>query len=877
MLRNSANILIIISSLCFFLCCQEDEETITPPVVKDSIATDSSVAIDLKGYVQKGPFINGTAITLSELNEKLIPTGKNFTTQIADNKGSFSLKEIPIQSKYVQLQADGFYFDEVKGEKSSAQLTLFALADISDASTVNVNLLSHLERNRVIYLMQEEEQEFEQAKQQAQQEILTAFGITQDSLVSSEHLDISQDGDHNAILLAISAILQGNNSVAELSELLANLVTDLREDGQLNSETIPAQLKKQSISLDLPQIRKNLVQRYADLGVEVTIPNFEQYIDSDGDGILNKDEDDTPEEFSFTSQENVATSTELFSNEITLTGLKEEGASDAHATQSTLFINGKAMQDSVVQVRNGDNIKLQITSSSQYADTTVASLSIGTLTRNFTVITDDYLPEAISFMNQKDVAVDSWYTSDTITVRGLPYPTPTTIDNGIIVKNGIELTTDTTSIITGDKLAIKLLSHQEYYSSTSSILSINGIEAPFQLTTDNYTPDEFSFTSIKNAKRDSVYTSEPITISGLPHPTPIDIDRGTLLINGKLSGTNALVISGDQIAVKLTASSDYETALSSSIQIGASYHTISITTGLNPWQKKADIPEGAYYSLVVNDNLIAIAPSLSQVFIYSFTQDTWQTIPSVFPDEFQYFRAEMISFSIGDIAFYGLGSNPDKAYRDFWAYNPKSNTWTRKADFPGNNLAGATAFTIGDKGYIGTGKHINYLTGVPGYDEENINSLTNEFWEYDPTTNQWIQKADFPGERRHNATSFSINEKGYLLAGNLTLHTPEYAPDMYEYNPYTDQWILKAEVPEPQYAGRATSCVINSKAYVSFYYDMHQFQVYDPVGNSWILSEDDLFQDSGFSISSFNNKIYAKSYKNYLNVTELWEYTPPQE
>ena len=47
----------------------------------------------------------------------------------------------------------------------------------------------------------------------------------------SEYLDISQPGDKNAILLAISVILQGYLSVAELSELLANITTDIREDG----------------------------------------------------------------------------------------------------------------------------------------------------------------------------------------------------------------------------------------------------------------------------------------------------------------------------------------------------------------------------------------------------------------------------------------------------------------------------------------------------------------------------------------------------------------------------------------------------------------------------------------------------------------------
>ena len=216
----------IIFASFYLLGCQDDE----------AVSTQMS-NYDLQGYVQKGPFINGTAITVSELSDKLVATGKNFTTQIIDNKGAFSLKDVELQSNYVQLMAEGFYFDEVRGDKSSAQLTLFALADVSDVNSVNVNLLSHLEKDRVIYLMQEEEKNFDEAKHQAQQEVLTIFGIEKADMNASELLDISQDGEDNAILLAISAVMQGQNTVAELSELLANIITDIREDGILDSES----------------------------------------------------------------------------------------------------------------------------------------------------------------------------------------------------------------------------------------------------------------------------------------------------------------------------------------------------------------------------------------------------------------------------------------------------------------------------------------------------------------------------------------------------------------------------------------------------------------------------------------------------------------
>ena len=133
-----ANIVLIF--LLVVACNNSD----TPEIVKKDI---------LKGFVQKGPFNIGTSVSLAELTNDFTPTGKNFTTQITDNNGSFEFSNIELVSPYVVLQSNGFYFNEMTGENSAAQLTLYAIADISDQSTLNVNVLTHLEKPRVEYLV----------------------------------------------------------------------------------------------------------------------------------------------------------------------------------------------------------------------------------------------------------------------------------------------------------------------------------------------------------------------------------------------------------------------------------------------------------------------------------------------------------------------------------------------------------------------------------------------------------------------------------------------------------------------------------------------------------------------------------------------------
>jgi len=249
---------------------------------KDTISRKNEVTPiskeKISGFVQKGPFINGTSISILELESDLSQTGKTFNTQISDNKGSFEFTGVDLSSQYVELMADGFYFNEIQGVKSTSQLTLYGLTDLTDKNSLNVNVLSHLEKERIKFLISNSSA-FEDAKRQAQSEVLSIFSITKSDILESELLDISKEGDGNAILLAVSLILQGYRTDAELSELLANIVTDIREDGQLNDTVLGTELINHARLLDLARIRNNLTERYQELGIEVTIADFEKYVE----------------------------------------------------------------------------------------------------------------------------------------------------------------------------------------------------------------------------------------------------------------------------------------------------------------------------------------------------------------------------------------------------------------------------------------------------------------------------------------------------------------------------------------------------------------------------------------------------------------------
>ena len=264
----NSRILSIISLVLLFGLTSCDKTTIVP--VKKEV---------FSGYVQKGPFINGSSVTISELDGSLNQTGRSYSTTVAGNSGSFEQKQIELVSNYVQLKADGYYFNEVSGESSSGQLTLYAIADISQVNSANVNVLTHLEKSRVEYLLQQKGLTFAAAKTQAQKEVLTMFNLALPTDSTSESLNLSAGGDNNAILLAVSCILQGSSSTAEMSELMANIISDIKTDGTLDNASLGSTLFDNARLINLSAVRQHLLSKYAELGLSsVVIPDFEKQV-----------------------------------------------------------------------------------------------------------------------------------------------------------------------------------------------------------------------------------------------------------------------------------------------------------------------------------------------------------------------------------------------------------------------------------------------------------------------------------------------------------------------------------------------------------------------------------------------------------------------
>lgn len=150
---------------------------------------------------------------------------------------------------------------------------------MTQATSINVNVLSHLERSRVETLSASG-MAFSEAKVRAQGELVQLFGVEASQAASSEELDISGSSGADAALLAISLMVQAHRSVGEMSELLSTIGTELASDGMLDSDSAGRALVNAATLTDIAAVRQNLETRFESLGVDAAVGDFEGQVEA---------------------------------------------------------------------------------------------------------------------------------------------------------------------------------------------------------------------------------------------------------------------------------------------------------------------------------------------------------------------------------------------------------------------------------------------------------------------------------------------------------------------------------------------------------------------------------------------------------------------
>jgi N-acetylneuraminic acid mutarotase len=235
-----------------------------------------------------------------------------------------------------------------------------------------------------------------------------------------------------------------------------------------------------------------------------------------------------------------------------------------------------------------------------------------------------------------------------------------------------------------------------------------------------------------------------------------------------------------------------------------------------------------------------------------------------------YGRVSAIGCSLNGQGYVGLGRIYDNSYvNDFWGYDPVSDIWTTKAPFPRGGRSGATAYAANGKIYV-----------FFGFDNNLV--CQNDVWEYNPDTDTWVQKDLFPGTARYNARGFVIGDSVIYIGTGTTDDGNNYLFDFWEYTPSTDTWLQKAN-----FAGgkrmAAASFAINENGYLGTgLYDTYtatrDFWEYNPANDTWTRIPD-LPATARFGLVSFiiNNEGYVGTGDDYNNLNiEFYKYNPTE-
>ena len=234
---------------------------------------------------------------------------------------------------------------------------------------------------------------------------------------------------------------------------------------------------------------------------------------------------------------------------------------------------------------------------------------------------------------------------------------------------------------------------------------------------------------------------------------------------------------------------------------------------------KVQVPNGIYDDRIVSVSVKVAALTHQKTFTI---KNAWIQKADIPSGMFGRFGGQ--GFVLNGIGYAGLGAGAgvSSPYADFYRFDDQTNSWIRIADYAGGRRFWAASFVIDGIAYVGTGS-------------KGTGEGTNDFYKYNPQTNLWTRIADFPGAPATRATGFSVNGKGYLC-----LQTS--SDNFWEYDPTLNVWINKTAVAAPPFGSVVKAVgafVLENRAFViAPVYGASELFEYDFVNDVWITKND---------------------------------------
>ena len=191
--------------------------------------------------------------------------------------------------------------------------------------------------------------------------------------------------------------------------------------------------------------------------------------------------DTTPDAFSFSAQTDVAPSSEVTSNPITVSGINT-AATIVVSAGSQYAIDGGAYTSEAGTIENGQTVVVRHDSANTLGTDTTTTLTVGGVASDFvsTTVPPDTTPDAFSFSAQTDVALSSEVTSNPITVSGINTAATIVVSAGSqYAIDGGAYTSEAGTIENGQTVVVRHTSADISSADTTTTLTVGGVIGTF--------------------------------------------------------------------------------------------------------------------------------------------------------------------------------------------------------------------------------------------------------------------------------------------------------------------------------------------------------------------------------------------------------------
>jgi len=279
--------------------------------------------------------------------------------------------------------------------------------------------------------------------------------------------------------------------------------------------------------------------------------------------------DTTPNSFNLGIASNAEPQTIIQSKAITVSGLSDGIAVDMNISGGKYSVNGEANCTTPSQVMNGDSIVVSLTAANSYLAKRSATLNIGGVGGDFTVVTraKNATPQMFTPATKYNVALNTSYETQYFTMSG--YEGGLDLD---VVNGEVQLEGETTwrnhisQIPAGYKVKFRQISANSYNTTNETVITLGSLHTTFTTVTQanpsvmDYVPNPVTFQTqydVALSTDEVEVISNEVTISGIANGNGATLRMNSTrdyfqVNNGEWThGPVSAIRAGDKVRVKI--------------------------------------------------------------------------------------------------------------------------------------------------------------------------------------------------------------------------------------------------------------------------------------------------------------------------------------